>query len=116
MNLLKLKKLANSGHFDDLAQIWPEALADDDTDRDELLRIVAQVRRLGADEHADKLLSSLLSLHEEEGGKRARLDACRDAAVVMPRSLRVTATIWLNMGFSFRSPGGGSSSVWAPRS
>jgi len=86
MNLLKLKKLANSGHFDDLAQIWPEALADDDTDRDELLRIVAQVRRLGADEHADKLLSSLLSLHEEEGGKRARLDACRDAAVVMPRS------------------------------
>lgn len=86
MNLLKLKKLANSGHFDDLAELWPEALADDDTDRDELLRIVAQVRRLGADEHGDKLLAALLSLHEEEGGKPARLTACRAAAAVMPRA------------------------------
>jgi len=86
MNLLKLKKLANAGHFDDLADAWTGVLADEGTDRDELLRIVAQVRRLGADEHADKLLASLLSLHEEEGGKRARLDACRDAAAVMPRA------------------------------
>lgn len=89
MNLLKLKKLANSGHFDDLADLWPEALADPESDQDDLLRIVGQVRRLGADEHGDQLMTALLATREEQGGLEARLETCRDAAAIMPRSEQV---------------------------
>jgi len=86
MNLLKLKKLANSGHFDDLATLWPEAVEDTDSDIDELVRIVGQVRRLGADKHSDQLLGTLLSALEVRGGRQGRLDACRLAAEHLPTS------------------------------
>ena len=76
MNLLKLKKLANAGQFDELAELWPEIVTDPEADRDMLLRIVGQVRRLGAPEVSDKLLSAVLHAREEKHGKADRLETC----------------------------------------
>ncbi len=86
MNLLKLKKLANSGHFNDLAALWPEAVSDSESDLAELVRIVGQVRRLGANDHSDELLATLLSAQEDSGGREGRLNACREAVEYLPSS------------------------------
>ncbi len=86
MNLLKLKKLANAGQFDELAELWPEAVADPESSRDDLLRIAAQVRRLGAEKPADDLLAAVLHAREEKGGKEDRLETACMASEIMPAS------------------------------
>nr|MBC8425645.1 hypothetical protein [bacterium] len=86
MNLIKLKKLANARQFDDLEALWPDALGDRETERDHLLPIVGQVRRLGEAGRADTLLQLLLSSEEERGGVPSRLAAAAAAAVHLPAS------------------------------
>jgi transcription elongation factor GreA len=86
MNLLKLKKLANAGQFDELAELWPEIVTDPEAERDMLLRIVGQVRRLGAPEQSDKLLAAVLHQRQEKNGKADRLETCRMAAEYLPES------------------------------
>ena len=62
MNLIKLKKLANSRQFTELEVLWSEALDEPEADVEEMLRVVAQVRRLGEEERADTMLQGLLHL------------------------------------------------------
>jgi len=86
VNLLKLKKLANSRQFDTLESLWPDALDEDRLDWSALARIVGQVSRLGADQQADALLGEMLSEAERRAGVEERLAAARVAALEVPAS------------------------------
>ncbi len=86
MNLLKLKKLANSRQFDALESLWPDVLDEEEISWSGLARVVGQVSRLGADEKADTLLGMMLSEAEQRGGPEERLDAARQAAAEVPTS------------------------------
>ncbi|MDO9170939.1 MAG: hypothetical protein Q7W29_03815, partial [bacterium] len=87
MNLIKLKKLANSRQFTDLEVLWSEALDEPDAEVEEMLRVAAQVRRLGEEERADGMLSGLLHASEQRGGRRVRLDVARQATALLPASV-----------------------------
>ncbi len=86
MNLIKLKKLANAQKFDEVEDLWPDALSDPENELDDLLPVVAQVARLGNQKSADALLGLLLAAVQEQAGAPARLDAARAAAAALPRS------------------------------
>ena len=86
MNLLKLKKLANSRQFDALESLWPDVLDEEAIDWAALSRVVGQVSRLGADQVADNLLGAMLSEAEQRGGPEQRLAAARTAASEVPGS------------------------------
>ncbi|MBK6899525.1 MAG: GreA/GreB family elongation factor [bacterium] len=86
MNLIKLKKLANSRQFTELEVLWSEALDEPEAEVEEMLRVAAQVRRLGEEERADAMLQGLLHAHEQRHDRHARLDVARQAAVLLPAS------------------------------
>lgn len=86
MNLIKLKKLANAGKFEELETLWPDAVSDPEAEAEELARVVGQVHRLGAAEKADGMLALLLSEAEARGGKESRLDAARFTAETVAES------------------------------
>ncbi len=86
MNLIKLKKLANARQFNDLEDLWPDALIDEEVALAHLLPIIGQVRRLGELERAETLLQLMLTLVEEKDGKGARLETAIASAEYLPAS------------------------------
>ena len=86
MNLIKLKKLANARQFKELEALWPEALVDEEIEREELAPIIGQVRRLGEPDRADVLMETYCEAVEAADGRPARLDAARGCAEHLPAS------------------------------
>jgi transcription elongation GreA/GreB family factor len=54
-SLIKLGKLANAKKFDQLEELWAEAIGAPEIDREDLLAVAGQVGRLGSVEKADEL-------------------------------------------------------------
>ncbi len=80
MNLIKLKKLANAGKFEDVQTLWPDAVSDPERSVEDLIRVVSQVHNLGAAGDAEGMLSVLLDAVGAQGGDQARLDVVRAVA------------------------------------
>jgi transcription elongation factor GreA len=83
-SLIKLGKLANSKKFDQLEDLWPEAVANPDYPVEDLLSLSGQVYRLKEIARADTFASAVIEQVEKRDGVPAALDAAREAARQMP--------------------------------
>ncbi len=80
-SLIKLGKLANARKFDQLADLWAEAVEAPENDRVDLLAVAGQVGRLGSVDKADAL--ALIVIAAAESPAQA-LDLARVAARQVP--------------------------------
>jgi transcription elongation factor GreA len=85
-SLIKLGKLANARKFDQLEDLWTEAVASLENDREDLLAVAGQVGRLGAVGKADELALLVIA-----GGRdpEQSLDLARLAGRQVPEGVGV---------------------------
>lgn len=83
-SLIKLGKLANSKKFDQLAELWPEAVLNPEYPVPDLMALSGQVFRLGEREKADEFAGAVIEAVESRDGVAAALDAAREAGRQMP--------------------------------
>ena len=83
-SLIKLGKLANTKKFDQLADHWPEAVANPDYPVEDLLSLSGQVYRLGERAQADTFAGAVIEQVESRDGAAAALDAAREAVRQLP--------------------------------
>ena len=83
-SLIKLGKLANAKKFDQLEELWPEAVTNTAYPVDDLLALSGQVYRLGERTRADTFACAVIEEVASRDGKPAALDAAREAGRQLP--------------------------------
>ncbi len=93
ISLIKLGKMANSKEFGKLADLWDQALENEDYTWRELVPIAGQVGRQGAEDRAEALIESLVGWVEENGSKEKALEAARLAGLQLPQGKGLHTTL-----------------------